>query len=261
MISLPGGLCTGDGRIEREAELKEVTGAVELAVAACSSSATIPVAVTGVLAAALERLGEEAATPERVRALCVDDRRFLMARLAAALGRGGGWITGVCGECKEPFDVYVDAAALPVKNAGAGYPRARVSTSLGDLGFRVPTGADQEATAGLDPSEAVAALATRLCEDRDAGGWTDDDLAAIDAAVEDVSPRVATTVATACPECGAEAELPLDHYTVLGGRPLDVFEDVHALASAYGWGESEILGLPRDRRGVYLDLVADEATR
>ena len=210
------------------------------------------------LQAALDRLGDGDATPARVRALCVDDRRFLMARLDALLGVGGAWITGACGGCGEPFDVYVDPADVPVKPAGAGYPFVLVPTSRGEREFRVPTGEDQDAAAGTDPAEALSRLAARLSGD-ESSAWSDEDLAAIDAAVEEVSPRVAACVSTTCPECGARAELPLDHYRVLARDAVAVFEDVHTLASAYGWGEADILALPQARRRVYLDLVEEDA--
>ncbi len=39
--------------------------------------------------------------------------------------------------------------------------------------------------------------------------------------------------------------------------PHELLEDVHTLALAYGWTESDVLALPAPRRAEYLTLIAD----
>ena len=67
-------------------------------------------------------------------------------------------------------------------------------------------------------------------------------------------------VAVACPDCGAEWEATLDIDSYLWAEvdalARRLVAEVHTLASAYGWRESDILALTPWRRRLYLDMVA-----
>jgi hypothetical protein len=74
-----------------------------------------------------------------------------------------------------------------------------------------------------------------------------------------IDPQADVQVACACPACAHRWRAPVDIASYLwtevhawGERML---RDIHALASAYGWTESEILGLSPARRQAYLDLI------
>lgn len=62
-----------------------------------------------------------------------------------------------------------------------------------------------------------------------------------------------------CPECGHEWTVLLDIaaflWTALRGRAQQLLYDVHVLAAAYGWRESDILAMSPRRREAYLTLV------
>jgi hypothetical protein len=134
-----------------------------------------------------------------------------------------------------------------------------VETSAGELWFRVPTGLDQEQTAEVPSDEALVALVDILTEDGVARNWSDADLDAIDAGIDRESPRVTTTVVTSCPTCAESTAVEIDPYALLHPGSDDILEEVHALASAYGWGERAILGLSSSRRHEYLRRVARDA--
>lgn len=62
-----------------------------------------------------------------------------------------------------------------------------------------------------------------------------------------------------CGECGSEWQVLFDAGTFLW-REIDswarrLLDEVHALASAYGWSQQEILALSPARRGYYLELL------
>lgn len=251
-MRLPGGLLEHGAR-RRDYAFRPVSGALELALAEAGENAdSTPRAVTRALAVALERLGGGAATPERVAALCVGDRQFLMRELERHLGSAGGWFHARCRHCGEHFDFQLDYADLPVKEAGEGYPRVRVERDGRAATWRLPTGADQEILAGLPEGEATSWLARHLAEDADPPPAL---AAAAEAALEAMAPAIVLAIATQCPVCGGDNEVELDPYRALARRADDLLLEVHQIALHYHWSEAEILAMPQARRRRYLDLI------
>jgi hypothetical protein len=267
---LPGGLLRRGTRA-REVALKPPTGRLELVAAEAGPRDDEARRVSAVLAAVLEHIAGEPPTPSLVDELCVADRQFLMIAVAQILGHDQIWKTVACAACGEAFDVTVDLSALPVCEAGEGFPFTSVETSVGRLTLRSPNGSDQAAISGIaDAQRAERALLAR-CAARPATGadgeaprddspvdldaLTDDDLARIDAALEAVSPTVAIRLQASCPACRALQVVEVDPYRVMdapGARALDA---VHTLASFYHWSEDAILALPISRREHYLARV------
>jgi hypothetical protein len=72
-------------------------------------------------------------------------------------------------------------------------------------------------------------------------------------------PQAEVKVAIECPECGHLWRMDFDITTYLWTELEDwahrLLREVHALASAYGWSEREVLGMPARRRGIYLEMV------
>jgi hypothetical protein len=62
-----------------------------------------------------------------------------------------------------------------------------------------------------------------------------------------------------CPDCGHRWDAPLDIASYLWAEidawATRVLRDVHALASAYGWREADILLLSPSRRQAYLEMI------
>ena len=62
-----------------------------------------------------------------------------------------------------------------------------------------------------------------------------------------------------CPDCGADWAEPFDvtdfFWTETNAWAVRLLEDVHQLASAYGWPESTILDMAERRRRTYLELI------
>ena len=96
------------------------------------------------------------------------------------------------------------------------------------------------------------------------GRAADSALAArVGAVMEQEDLLAAFSIQFACPHCGAGGDLPLD----LEGLLLNALEaisqslvdQVHRLASRYGWRETDILAMPAHRRQAYLGLLDQEA--
>ena len=256
-MQLPGGVWE-DGRRDAEATFREPTGRLQLDLARCLREADPVERISAGLVAALSSVGNQPATRGRVDALCIDDRRWLMLQLSALLGASPIWLTEHCDDCATAFDIALDPATTPVKPAGPGFPFVDVETARGPVRVRVPTGSDQQAIASLDEEQALTALVERCCT---AGGSTLTrplsmrDLQRVNDALEEVSPQVALTVSTACPTCREPAQVAIDPSTLVQVDEGAVLEDVHVLASSYGWSEEQILGLPVNRRHEYLQRV------
>ncbi len=78
-------------------------------------------------------------------------------------------------------------------------------------------------------------------------------------ALDAADPLIAFTVVTTCPACGHRTEHPLDLETFalrrLRERQGRLMAEIHELARAYGWTESEILAVPEARRARYRALI------
>ncbi len=260
-IRLPGGLWE-DGRRLRDAQFREPDGRLEMALlTAVETAASVPEAVSGVLGAALDKLAGRPADRTRAALLCVVDRRFLMRSLHAWLGGEAQWHTATCSRCKAPFDFPLRLSRLPVGEAGEGYPFARVSGGKTSWTLRLPNGADQEAIADLpDEETARQHLLARIRLDGPADALAEmagdpDGWARIESALEAIAPALIDRVRADCPECGAQNVIEPDPYPLLRQSAHPLLEEIHRIARAYHWSETEILALPRGRRRRYLELI------
>ena len=84
----------------------------------------------------------------------------------------------------------------------------------------------------------------------------------IDAAIERIAeadPQADVEVDMACPCCGHEWGAAFDIvsylWTELHARAVSLLREVHLLASAYGWRESDILAMSSRRRRCYLEML------
>ena len=178
------------------------------------------------------------------------------------------WVDGpieaqvACAGCKAvtSFTVPKDAMrALPF----AGDDTVVTITYRGrDLAYRVPTMADIEAvSASADVRLAMldrCAAGTERVPAADLDAATID---AIEAAFDRADPLASIVVESACPDCGAALAASVD-LAAFVATDLDrlhaaLLRDVDTIASAYGWREDEILGLPADRRARYVAMIVD----
>jgi hypothetical protein len=66
-------------------------------------------------------------------------------------------------------------------------------------------------------------------------------------------------LALSCPQCGNKWQMPFDilsfFWKEIDSWAYRILQDVHSLASEYGWSEAEILAMSNRKRQSYLDLV------
>jgi hypothetical protein len=261
-VSLPGGLLE-NGCVERRARFRKLTGHMESALIELDKNASRPSYVSSVLALALESIGGHTVDVKRVNSLCVADRQFLMLRLAAVLSGEQQWLKVTCRYCKAFFDVDFSRCDLPVKEAAVGFPFIRLNLEAGEAELRVPTASEQMVVAGLPDHEAMQHML--LCcirsinkaapADAAIQQLSDADIAAIDQALDSLSPAVCDELLVICPECKREQSAKLDHYHLSGLDSDSFYDEVHTIAMHYHWSETEILNMARSKRHRYLGLI------
>lgn len=209
---------------------------------------------------ARELLAALAGDGEAVDALPIGDAEALLLGLRASLV--GEHVRGdlQCPSCRARIEISFSIAdylrhhrprPAPSVDAGEGWLTDRRSS----LTFRIPTLRDQIEVSGR-PRAATDLL--QRCVRGDAGRGVRQ---RVEHLLEQLAPTLSDHVAGDCPECGERVETYFDvEQFVLGelrAVAAEVFDDVHRIASAYGWSEAEILAMPRSRRAAYAERVQD----
>jgi hypothetical protein len=171
-----------------------------------------------------------------------------------------GWTS--CPNCGEKVEFELDARQLA---ATAEDVPSQPAVSVGEQRFRLPTSRDLADVADVnDPNTAALQLLERC---RLVGGetsshtdeMTEELLEAIGESLASADPLAETRLALNCPSCQREWEDALDIgcfvWSEVEARARRLLWEVHSLASAYGWGESETLALGAARRAMYLEMV------
>jgi hypothetical protein len=172
--------------------------------------------------------------------------RALLELHAACFGpRLQAWVE--CSGCGEKMEFEVDAHSL-LSGFGAADERETTVEENGYT-FRLPTSRDlAQAAQEADPVRGAMRV-LQAEKETDAIG---EKLATAD-------PVAELRLALPCPACGATQEETLDPvsfvWSELQALAKRLLRDIHALASAYGWSEAEILSLSNFRRSQYLQMV------
>jgi hypothetical protein len=181
-------------------------------------------------------------------------RNRALAELRCAVFGGSlrGWTA--CQTCGEKLEFELDGRAL-AETAG--------ETDCIDVGgerYRLPTSRDLAAVVKeTDATVAARRLLQQCSLDATKGVWSEEEMEAVGELMAASDPLSEILLSFDCPGCGAAFEESLDLPTFLWAemeaRAKRLLSEVHALASAYGWSEREILGLSVARREFYLGMV------
>jgi hypothetical protein len=209
-------------------------------------------AVTGLTSTALGELG----VGERDRILVEVRARLFGKTLHALVGCPG------CGLVHE-----LELATSVLLGADRGPDEVAVDAGGYHLSCRVPRItdlADAAATGSAGAARAVLVARAVLSAERNGQSVAAVELpegvvAAVAAALADAEPLAHVELPITCDACGATWSRPLDIDAYLW-RELDswavgLLGEIHALATAYGWTEREVLALSPRRRRRYLELV------
>jgi len=259
---VPVGLCGPAGDVCRDVELAAPNGLSEEYLAAAEPGIALTRFVSALLERAIVRIGALApVTRERVEELAITDRDTLVLRLAELMTGPVLWITLDCpaAGCSLPMELRLELVAMQVEPKPEHPWEAE--TALGRIPFDVPRGGDLECLLNEGQEGTSTGRVIARCVQR--AGWRedlkDDELEAVEAAIERVSADTEFEADAVCPHCGHAFTAMLDLIPRLVSRIRQacghIQRDVHLLASHYHWREADILALPRSRRLRYLALI------
>jgi hypothetical protein len=177
-----------------------------------------------------------------------------------------GWIA--CTRCGEKLEFELDGEMVAATASSEGHPTHLNNPDqpivFNQRAFRLPTSRDL-AAAAHEPDPRLAAI--RIVEscrlepriDPGADEWTNEDLDAIGERMALADPLAETRLVMHCLKCDYDWQENLDIaaflWAEIEARGRRLLAQIHALASAYGWTEAEILSLSDNRRARYLEMV------
>lgn len=172
----------------------------------------------------------------------------------------------VCPECRNKLDLAFDVDQIRAPIDGNLPEELSCSVNGYQATFRLPTSEDLLAVMnGKEPAAAKQLLLKRcLLHVLHHDGETTTDLpnSVARGVIEQMAladPQGDVQLAVTCGVCGHQWEAIFDIVSFvwreIGAWAKRVLREVHILASAYGWAESDILGMSAWRRQCYLDMV------
>jgi hypothetical protein len=240
------------------AYLRPLTGHDELALDAESGQAG-----NWLLRRLLDDRSDAALGPDGLDSLDMHNRDRLLAEIfRACFGENVDGISR-CTHCGEEFEFHFTLGSLTGRRTEATAPMAEGPDAEGyyrleGTRFRLPTVADLEAVGDLPADQAVTALLARCAE----AGEDSEGGDAIQEAMEQLSPSLDLDIEASCPHCerAATISFSLEAFLMraLSQERRFLTIEIHRLATAYGWGLGEILGLSRDDRRTLARLAEHE---
>ena len=279
-IELPGGFWV-DGERHRTAGLRPLTGEDEAFLLETGESLLPAHRTTILLGRCLTRLGPwEPVVGTAVRSLTTGDREALLLHLRRLTLGERLHCVSTCArpECFEKMDLDLGVGDLLLP-AQPHWPE-NYQTRMVENGttyrvrFRLPRGADQEATAvlaGSDPESAAELLLKRCIKSITAARpgrparplqECPPSLARhVSARMAEADPQAELRLNLNCPQCGHAFFTLFDTATYffqeMADRLRHLYQEVHRLAFYYHWSEAEIMGMTGRKRRRYLELLGD----
>lgn len=203
--------------------------------------------------------------PAQIAALSIGQRNARLLTLREQLL--GPTLNGYaeCAQCGEKLEFAVDVATIRLPEPQESEFELTVDEFA--LHCRLPTSHDLAAIIGYSSTQAARRLLVESCILYAQQGDTpvavitlpDRIIPALADAVLARDPQAEMRFALECPACGqawsALFDIATFFWTELGDRVKRLLYDVHLLAQAYGWRETDILTMSATRRQFYLTLV------
>jgi uncharacterized protein (UPF0212 family) len=167
----------------------------------------------------------------------------------------GSEIRGVtdCPECGETIELTFNSSDFLPLNETESPAELAVKSNGSEVRFRLPIGADL-----LAVRSAEQLLERCLLSGGDK--LTENIRVAVAERMSNADPMADIHLALNCPNCEHKWAAPFDIVAFLWreitAAARRLLREVHTLASAYGWTESEILALSPARRRAYLEMAS-----
>ena len=190
-----------------------------------------------------------------------------------------GWTS--CASCGEKLEFGLDSRVITAEELNNDEGSQSSEPIVLNRGtFRLPTSRDLAKAAQENDSRLAAIRIVENCRiapprspgtsaehDQTSGqvleprseSWSDEDLEEIGERMASADPLAETRLTLHCPKCENDWEATLDIVSFLWAeieaRARRLLLEIHTLASAYGWTETEILSLSENRRARYVQMV------
>jgi hypothetical protein len=208
--------------------------------------------------------------PGRARDLAVSDNDRIAAEIY--LREYGNRVESQlrCGQCGKDFKVSFPLETLIPRGSEMIAPGVEGPDDLGAFKlrngprFRLPTLRNQLAVLKLDAESARREL-LRHCVSLDLE--QEEEIAALEQAMERVGPLISGPITMNCPHCKfieRSVEFSMQRFLLeaLAFEKRFLHYEVHYLARAYGWNRADVLALPKSDRRLYVGMVlAERASR
>lgn len=215
--------------------------------------------------------------PEALAGLCIGQRdvRLLILREWMFGARLRGLTT--CPRCGEYLEMSFDTSDVriprPPSQEESEAASGAFSLSVADyeVSFRLPNSLDLAALADQADQGDIAAAGDWLLErclllvrhNNEETSTNQLPVPIVDAIVEcmaQADPQADVKLALTCPACGHQWEATFDiasfFWSEIDAWAHRILREVHTLAFAYGWRESDILAMSPRRRQLYLEMVS-----
>jgi len=206
--------------------------------------------------------------PERLAALSVGERDGLL--LAVREATFGAELNGYadCRACAQPLEFTLPVAGLRLTAPpDARAPTHELWADGVTLRFRLPDSRDLGAVAGCVEADQGRRVLVERCvlevtrdgEASAVGDLSPDAVASLAARMAELDPQAEMLLALHCTACGHAGPVVLDvaqfFWAELVVQAKRLLREVHVLARAYAWRESDILAMSAWRRRCYLQMV------
>lgn len=173
-----------------------------------------------------------------------------------------------CSECNEKLELEFDLDDIRVPDS-VSEGNAIKSLAIDDCSvrFRLPNSLDLAAIAQQGDASMVRQVLIERClvsAETSAGQLSaarlpERVLDELETQMSMLDPQATVQLALQCPACRTSWSVEFDIFAFLWSEVVACAErlvvEVHALASAYGWHEADILAMTATRRGMYLSLA------
>jgi hypothetical protein len=172
-----------------------------------------------------------------------------------------------CKDCGEQLEMNFAVTDILLPDEEEILGSLFMTVGAYQVSFRLPTTWDMVELDRASGSQALDRWLLQRClllaqKDEVPCGAADlpqDVVDAIAARMSESDPQAEIELALTCPSCGVQSQVLFDIVSFLWREieawAVQLLNEVHIIASAYGWSEREILALPQWRRGFYLDRI------
>lgn len=172
-----------------------------------------------------------------------------------------------CTSCGEGLEWTIDTNDLHVEKPSESSDDFTVEVEDYFVRFRLPTTADLASITGCQDAASARGLLLGKCvlsarlegEEISPSALPDAVTTVVAKRMAEADPQADMEVDLSCPACGQQWQAIFDiesfFWTEITAWAQRILSEVHRLARAYGWSETEILNLSPWRRQFYLSLV------